>query len=39
VLAGVALGAGTGYFAHTRDSPIILGVLPGGFMVGLHKQW
>lgn len=39
VLAGVALGAGTGYFAHTRDSPIILGVLPGGLMVGLHKQW
>jgi hypothetical protein len=39
VLAGVALGAATGYFAHTRDSPIILGVLPGGFMVGLHKQW
>ena len=39
VLAGVALGAGTGYFAHTRDSPIILSVLPGGFMVGLHKQW
>jgi PAP2 superfamily len=39
VLAGVALGAGTGYFAHTRDSPIILGVLPGGFMVGLRKQW
>ena len=39
VLAGVALGAGTAYFAHTRDSPIILGVLPGGFMVGLHKQW
>jgi PAP2 superfamily len=39
VLAGFALGAGTGYFAHTRDSPIILGVLPGGFMVGLHKQW
>ncbi|HWZ72597.1 MAG TPA: phosphatase PAP2 family protein [Casimicrobiaceae bacterium] len=39
VLAGVALGAGTGYFAHTRDSPIILGMLPGGFIVGLHKQW
>ena len=39
VLAGVALGAGTGYFAHTRDSPIILGVVPGGFMVELRKQW
>lgn len=39
VLAGVALGAATGYFAHARDSPLILGVLPGGFMVGIHKQW
>jgi membrane-associated phospholipid phosphatase len=39
VLAGVALGAATGYFAHTRDSPLILGVLPGGFMIGIHKQW
>jgi undecaprenyl-diphosphatase len=39
VLAGVALGSATGYFAHTRDSPLILGVLPGGFMVGIHKQW
>jgi undecaprenyl-diphosphatase len=39
VLAGVALGAATGYYAHTRESPIILGVLPHGFMAGLHKQW
>jgi PAP2 superfamily len=39
VLASVALGAGTGYFAHTRESPIILGVLPHGFMIGLKKQW
>jgi membrane-associated phospholipid phosphatase len=39
VLAGVALGAATGYFARTRDSPIILGVLPHGFMVGVQKQW
>src|SRR5664279_2944247 len=39
VLAGVALGTATGYFAHTRDSPLILSALPGGFMVGIHKQW
>ena len=39
VLASVALGATTGYFARTRDSPIILGVLPHGFMVGVQKQW
>jgi undecaprenyl-diphosphatase len=39
VLAGVALGAATGYFAYRRESPIILGVLPHGFMIGLKKQW
>jgi hypothetical protein len=26
------------YFAHMRESPIILGVLPHGFMVGVQKQ-
>ena len=39
VLAGFALGTGTGWLAHTRDSPVILGVLPHGFMIGLHKQF
>ncbi len=39
VLAAFALGTGTGYLAHARDSPIILGVLPHGFMVGLRKQF
>ena len=39
VLAGFALGAGTGWLAHTRDSPVILSVLPHGFMVGLRKQF
>jgi hypothetical protein len=39
VLAGFALGTGTGYLAHTRDSPVILGVLPHGFMVGIHAQF
>src|SRR2546422_3468883 len=39
VLAGFALGTGTGWLAYTRDSPVILGVLPHGFMVGLRKQF
>jgi acid phosphatase family membrane protein YuiD len=39
VLAGFALGTLTGYYAHSRDSPFILGLLPGGFTVGIHKQF
>jgi undecaprenyl-diphosphatase len=39
VLAGFALGTGTAYFAHTRESPIILGVLPHGFMLGLKAKF
>jgi len=38
-LAGFALGTGAAYFAHTRDSPIIRGVLPHGFIVGLHTKF
>jgi len=39
VLAGFALGGLTGYYAHNRDSPFILGVLPHGFTIGVHKQF
>lgn len=39
VLAGFALGTATGYFARTRDSPIILNALPHGFMVGLRAKF
>ena len=39
VLASLALGTTTGYLAHARESPFILGLLPHGFMVGLHKQF
>jgi undecaprenyl-diphosphatase len=39
VLAGFALGTATGYLARSRDSPVILSVLPHGFMVGLHAQF
>jgi membrane-associated phospholipid phosphatase len=39
VLAGYALGTAAGYFAHARNNPFILSVLPHGFTVGLHKSW
>jgi len=39
VLAGFALGTLTGYYAHSRDSPLILGVLPKGFSVGIRKSF
>jgi membrane-associated phospholipid phosphatase len=39
VLAGFALGTLSGYYAHSRDNPLILGLLPGGFTVGIHKQF
>lgn len=39
VLAGWALGGLTGYYAHERESPFILGILPHGLTVGLHKQF
>ena len=39
VLAGFALGGLTGYYAHNRDSPFIVGILPHGFTIGLHKQF
>lgn len=38
-LASFALGTGTAYFAHTRDSPLILSALPHGFLVGLHAKF
>ncbi len=39
VLAGFALGELTGYYAQNRNSPFILGILPHGFTIGLHKEF
>ena len=39
VLAGFAVGSLAGYYAHSRPQPIILNVLPNGFMVGLRKRF
>ncbi len=38
VIVGAALGAGWGWYASERDKPLVLSVLPGGFMVGLKKS-
>ncbi len=39
VLAGWAVGTASGYYAHSRDSPFILGALPSGVSVGYRKRW
>lgn len=39
VLASWALGIGTAYYAHSREKPLILGVLPHGFEVGIRRSW
>jgi undecaprenyl-diphosphatase len=39
VLASWALGGVTGYWAHTRDNPIILSVMPHSVFVGLKTQF
>ncbi len=39
VLAGFAIGGLTGYYAHNRQSPFVLGILPHGFTVGLRQQF
>jgi undecaprenyl-diphosphatase len=39
VLAGWALGTGTGYLAYKRESPFILTVLPHSFSVGLRRSF
>lgn len=39
VLAGFALGSLSGYYAHNRANPFVLGVLPHGFTIGMRKQF
>ena len=39
VLAGWALGSTFGYVAARNKAPLILNVLPHGFMVGVHSSW
>jgi len=39
VLAGGAIGFGIGWYSTRREHPLILSALPGGFMVGLRKEF
>lgn len=39
VLAGFALGTAAGYYAHSRDQPFILSILPHGAEVGIRYRW
>jgi membrane-associated phospholipid phosphatase len=39
VLASLALGFTTGYFASQRDHPLTLSLQPGGVFVGLRYRW
>jgi undecaprenyl-diphosphatase len=39
VLAGWAVGGLSGWFAHSRDIPIMIQLLPHGFQVGYGKQF
>jgi undecaprenyl-diphosphatase len=39
VLAGWALGTAAGYYAHSRNQPFTVMVLPHGLTVGWHKKF
>ena len=39
VLVGWAVGGLSGWYAHSRDVPILIEVLPHGFQVGLQKSF
>lgn len=39
VLAGFAIGTAWGYYAHGRDNPLILSVLPKGFEIGWKTKF
>ena len=39
VLAGFAVGTLSGYYAHTRQKSFTLQILPGGFSVGLKREF
>ena len=39
VLAGWAVGGLSGWFAHSRDVPIMIQLLPHGFEIGFKKQF
>ena len=38
VVAGWAVGAASGWYAHSRDTPIMIELLPHGFRVGFKSS-
>jgi hypothetical protein len=38
-LGGWAVGGLAGWYAHERDSPLLLQVMPNGIFVGLKKRF
>lgn len=38
-VAGAVVGVASGYFAHRLNSPFILGLLPGGFYMGMRESF
>ena len=39
VIAGWAVGGLSGWYAHSRDTPILIEILPHGFAVGFKTQF
>jgi undecaprenyl-diphosphatase len=39
VLAGWAVGGLSGWYAHSRETPVLISILPHGVAVGLHRQF
>lgn len=39
VLAGWGIGTALGFYAHSRNLPILIEILPHGFAVGLHVHF
>lgn len=39
VLTGFAIGTVWGYYAHSRETPFLLSVMPGGIAMGIKKRF
>jgi undecaprenyl-diphosphatase len=39
VLVGAGVGTAFGFYAHSRDSPLVLSWMPHGVFVGIKKQF
>ena len=39
ILAGWGLGAASGYYAYSRDVPLLVSILPRGITVGLRREF